>query len=161
MKNIKLLLAILLLVFSTNSILAQFGQDNGFGGQGMGGGMGGGRMNQMNQGIPQTPSKPEEESEKSKKERLDKTVNKLKTELTLDELQVYAVQGVISENMKKQAALFKKEISDDEKIQELQALSETTDRKINEFLNKEQKKKYIEITAERKEKMQEMMDKRR
>ena len=161
MKNLKIILAILMFLFSINSITAQFG-NQGYGGGGYGGqGMGGGRMNQMNHQIPQTPDKPAEESEKSRKERLDKIVNKLKTDLTLDELQLYAVQSVISESMKKQTALFKKESAESEKITEMQTLSESTDRKICEFLNKDQKKKYNEMTADRKEKMQELIDKRR
>jgi hypothetical protein len=160
MKNLKTILIIIILIFSINSTYAQYGNSGyggGYGNQGYGqGGYGGGRMNQMSQ---DTHSKPEVESEKSKKERLDKVVTKLKTDLTLDELQVFAVQGVLVDSMKKQELLFKKEEGQEEKIIEIQALSETTDRKILEFLNKDQKKKYIEMTADRKEKMQEMIDK--
>ena len=161
MKNLKQLFSIFILLFLMNNVSAQFG-NQGMGGGAFGGqGMGGGRINQQQNQIPQTPSKPEEESEKSKKERLDKIVAKLKTDLTLDDLQVFAVQGVVGESMKKQAALFKKEMPENDKIAEMQALSETTDRKVSEFLNKEQKKKYNEMTAERKEKLQELMERRR
>jgi hypothetical protein len=37
----------------------------------------------------------------------------------------------------------KEEVSQDTKIKNIQALSETTDRRITELLNKEQKEKYI------------------
>lgn len=160
MKNLKKLLAVLIILFSINTLTAQFG-NQGYGGGYGGQGMGGSRMNQMHNQIPQTPDKPAEESEKSKKERLDKIVNKLKVDLTLDDLQVYAVQVVIADSMKKQALLYKKESPENEKIIEIQALSENTDRKICEFLNKEQKKKYVVMTADRNEKMQELIDKRR
>lgn len=155
MKNIKTILSILFLIFSINTISAQFG-NQGIGNQG---GYGNNRMSQMNNNIPQN-DKPAEESEKSKKERLDKVVEKLTKDLTLDELQVYGVRAVVEDSMKKQAAIFKKEKSQDEKIEDLQALAESTDRKIVEFLNKEQKLKYNEMNAERKEKLQELSDKR-
>lgn len=156
MIHIKSIFAILLVTFCINNTVAQFGND-GYGNQG---GFGNNRMSQMNQNIPQD-NKPEEESEKSKLERLNKIIEKLKTDLKLDELQVYAVKNVLEDSMKKQAAIVKNEKSQDEKIEEFQALSESTDRKISEFLNKTQKLKYVEMNAERKEKIQEMIDRRR
>ena len=158
MRNLKTLLSILLLIFSINTISAQYGNGGYGGGYGNQGGYGNNRMSQMSHNIPQN-DKPEEESEKSKKERLEKIVEKLKTELILDELQVYAVRTVVEESMKKQAVLFKKEKSQDEKIADFQALSESTDRKILEFLNKDQKIKYTAMNADRKEKLQELSDK--
>ena len=158
MKNLKIFLSLLLLIFSINNISAQFGNNGGFGGQQNGRGQGGG-FEQIGQG--QRDDKPTEESEKSKKERLEKEVEKMKIELKLDELQLIGVQIVLAENQKKQIILFKKEISQDEKILELIALSETTDRKINEFLNKDQKIKYKDFTADRKAKLQELADRQR
>lgn len=158
MKNLKIFLSLLLLIFSINNISAQFGNNGGFGGQQNGRGQGGG-LEQIGQG--QRDDKPTEESEKSKKERLEKEVEKMKIELKLDELQLIGVQIVLAENQKKQIILFKKEISQDEKILELIALSETTDRKINEFLNKDQKIKYKDFTADRKAKLQELADRQR
>lgn len=158
MKNFKRLLSILLLIFSINTTLAQFGQGGqggGFGGQQNGRGQGGG-FDQIGQG--QRDDKPSEESEKSKKERLDKEVAKIKEELKLDELQIIGVQMVLADNQKKQAILFKKEIPQDEKIIEIVALSESTDRKIIEFLSKDQKSKYKDLTADRKAKMQELLE---
>ncbi len=157
MKNLKTLLAILLLIFSTNTITAQFGQGGqggGFGQNGRGQSQGG--FDQIGSG--QRDTTPTEESDKSKKERLDKEVANIKEELKLDELQVIVVQNILAENQKKQIILFKKEIPQDEKITEIVALSESTDRKIIEFLNKDQKIKYKEITADRKAKMQELLD---
>lgn len=160
MKKLNVFFLVLIMSFSVNSIFAQFGNNMNGGGYGNQGGMGGSRMGQMNHNIPQN-DKPEEESDKSKKERLDKAVLKLKTDLTLDELQVYAVKAVVEDSMKKQTALFKKEGSEIEKLEEFQALSESTDRKILEFLNKEQKAKYIEQNSTKKEKIQELLDRRR
>ncbi len=160
MKNLKTLLAILVLIFSINTTFAQFGQGGQGGGFGQQNGRGqGGGFDQIGQG--QRDNTPTEESEKSKKERLDKEVAKIKTELKLDELQVIGVQMVLADNQKKQTLLFKKEIPESDKVTELIALSENTDRKINEFLNKEQKMKYKDLTADRKAKMQELADRQR
>lgn len=155
MKNIKLFFTILILTFSINNMFAQFGQQGGgFGQNGVNRGSQGGFDN-----IGQsTPDKPSEMSEKEKKQNVDKVMDNLKKELKLDELQVIGIQSVIYQNVTKQNALFKKEISQDEKIIEMQGLSDTTDRKIIEFLNKDQKTKYKEMTLERKEKLQELVD---
>ena len=145
------------LSFSLNSVSAQFGQGGQGGGFGQNGrGQSGGGFDQIGSG--QRDNTPTEESDKSKKERLDKEVAKIKDELKLDELQVIVVQNILAENQKKQIILFKKEIPQDEKIAEIVALSESTDRKIMEFLNKDQKIKYKDLTADRKAKMQELMD---
>ena len=162
MKKIQFLIAVAIFLFAASNVSAQFG------GQGMGGGMNnqggygqGGRISNLaSNSIPQD-TKPAEESDKSKKERLDVEVNKLKTDLKLDELQIIVVRNVLADNQKKQIALFKKEIAESEKITEYIALTENTDRKIKEFLNAEQKLKYVELTADRKEKMQELADKQR
>ncbi len=157
MKNLKTFLALLALIFSANTINAQFGQGGQGGGFGQNGrGQSGGGFDQIGSG--QRDNTPTEESDKSKKERLDKEVAKMKDELKLDELQVIVVQNILAENQKKQIILFKKEIPQDEKIAEIVALSESTDRKIIEFLNKEQKTKYKDLTADRKAKMQELLD---
>lgn len=153
MKSIKLFCTIF--IFSINNMFAQFGQQGGgFGQNGVNRGSQGGFDN-----IGQsTQDKPTEMTEKEKKQNVDKVMENLKKELKLDELQVIGVQSVIYQNVTKQNALFKKEISQDEKIIEMQGLSDTTDRKIIEFLNKDQKIKYKEMTLERKEKLQELVD---
>ncbi len=157
MKNIKIIFTILVVVFSIENLSAQFGQQQGggFGQSGNNRGQGGGFDNNI---VPQSPEKAPEMSEKEKKQNVDKVMENLKKELKLDELQVIGVQSVIYQNVTKQNALFKKEISQDEKIIEMQGLSDTTDRKIIEFLNKDQKTKYKEMTLERKEKLQELVD---
>ena len=158
MKNLKPIIVFAFLIFSVLKTNAQFGQNGGFG-QNQRGGQGQSGFDQISQGT--RDNKPPEESEKSKKERLDKEVAKMKTELNLDELQVIVIQNTLSENQKKQILLFKKETPENEKIAELIALTESTDRKILEFLNKEQKIKYKDLTADRKAKLQELSDRQR
>ena len=131
---------IFVLLFS-NIAFGQFGNQNGFGGQG---GYGNGRNGQSSMNLPDENRGPSaEETEKSKKERFDFIINKLKTEIELDELQVIAVSNIITASIKSQGILMKQEIDQAQKVKDLQALSETTDRKIMEMLNKTQKEKYL------------------
>ncbi len=157
MFKIKSLVSIFIIIFSINNVVAQFGQQgSGFGQNGVNRGSQGGFDNI---GQPSTPDKPSEMTEKEKKQAVDKILVNLKKELTLDELQVIGVQNVLYVNVTKQDKLFKKEISQEEKIIEMQGISDNTDRKIIEFLNKTQKVKYLELSADRKAKLQEMVDK--
>ncbi len=160
MKPIQIIILTSIVFLSINSISAQnyggYPNQNGYGGQGYGSNRGMGGVNgSMSHGM-NTQRPPEVESEKSKKERFDKMMDKFKTELTLDELQMYAISDVMSTSVKKQDAIIKKEEGQDEKIEELKALSETTDRKINEFLNKDQKEKYKKLIDEKKERIEKM-----
>jgi hypothetical protein len=87
-------------------------------------------------------SRPETVKERPIEETVKKIVDKLKIQLTLDELQEIAISNLITENMKKQNAVMKKEDSNDDKTSELKAISEKTDLEIMILLNKSQKATY-------------------
>jgi hypothetical protein len=129
----------------SNISFSQFGQQGGYGQQQGGYGQsnprfGGGQSN-MN-GIPASDNNRDSESEKSKKDRFDKIMEKLKKELTLDDLQFFAVSGVIKDSFKKQEVIMKKEISEEEKKEEIKGITEISNTKVLEFLNKDQKVKF-------------------
>ncbi len=65
-------------------------------------------------------------------------------------LQEIAIANVITESIRSQAILMKDKSGQEQKIEEIKALSETTDRKINEFLNADQKVKYKALNEESK-----------
>lgn len=89
------------------------------------------------------PSKPSPEAiEKERTERIEKFVAKLKTDLTLDELQVIAIRNEITSNSKNIDIVLKKETSEEEKTNEVKALMDKSEMVINSYLNKEQKEKY-------------------
>jgi len=117
-------------------------------GSNYGGGYGGSRNN----GIPQTKdSKPTpEEIEKERNAKIDKIMERLKTELTLDDLQFIAIRNEIITNSKSTDILMKKnEISEEDKAKELKALQEKTEKTIISYLNKTQKDKYQLLKEER------------
>ena len=138
MKTIQALFVFTFIVASSTAVSAQYG-NNGYGGGGYGNGGYGrsGGMSQMNQSRDQ--DKPREIPAEV---TVAKIMEKLKPELNLDALQEIAVSNVLIESIKTQTALLKSKSSDEDKIKEFQALTETTDRKVNEFLNDEQKEKY-------------------
>jgi|GEM_PF-1943781 hypothetical protein len=152
MKSIKII-SILILLFSMQTINAQFGQggygQGGYGQGGMGqGGMGqggfGGNPNMQNQQRSQ-PKEPAIE------EITKKIVNRLNEQLKLDELQIIAVSNIVTENVKKQNAILKKEEGgNEEKVNELKAISEKMDLDIMILLNKDQKAKYKLLTEDNK-----------
>jgi hypothetical protein len=127
MKTSKIIISSVLL-FSMQVLMAQFGQ-GGYSGNQMGNRMG-------NQSMPETVK------ERPIEETVTKIVERLKIQLSLDELQVIAISNLITENMKKQNAILKKEGSNDDKTSELKAASEKTDLDILILLNKDQKAKY-------------------
>lgn len=133
MKTSNLILACSFVLFSINSLHAQFG-NNGFG-NGMN--RQNNSMNQMSQPTPD--EKPEEVP-------VEKTVafimERMKTEVNLDELQVIAISNVLKESIIEQGRLLKQKYSQEDQIKNFEALSEITDRKILAFLNKDQKEKY-------------------
>ncbi len=120
--------AIATLSFSTVS--AQYGYGNSFGRQSQMG------MSQMNQ----TPSKPKEIPVE---ETVEKIMEKLKPELNLDALQEIAIANVYTDMVKSQGAIMKNDkMSQEEKSNEIKVLFEVNERKINEYLNEEQKEKF-------------------
>lgn len=134
MKNKFTLILIIALFFSGTSIFAQYGGYGGYGGYGsrMGamGGMG---------GMNQHPDKPKEIPVEV---TVSKIMEQLKPELQLDALQEIAVANILTESIKSQGAIMKQEISQDDKIKEIQTLSELTDSKIKQLLTQTQKEKY-------------------
>ena len=144
MKTIQILFVLTFMLLSIDTVSAQYGNNSyGGGGYGNNGYGGNGRMNQMNQGQSQ---------EKPKDIPVEVTVGKimvkLTPELTLDALQEIAISNVLKESIRSQGILLKAETGQEQKIKEIQALSETTDRKINEFLNEDQKIKYKALNEE-------------
>ena len=132
---------------SFNTAFAQYGYGNGYGGGygGYGNGMGMGR-NSMSQ-MDQTSSKPKEIPAEV---TVSKIMEKLKPELNLDELQTIAISNVYIDIIKSQTAIMKDEkLSQEEKSNEIKALFEVNERKVNEYLNEEQKQKYKTLKEER------------
>lgn len=140
------------ILLSITSVSAQYG-GNGYGGNGYGGyggnGYGGGGMNQMGSVMNQQ-SQPEKPKEIPADITAAKIVEEMKPALNLDELQAIAITNVLIESLNTQGRILKQDSTQDEQIKEFQALSESTDRKINQFLSKEQKEKYLVFKEERK-----------
>ena len=148
MKNKINLLVILFIVFSCNSLLAQYG---GYGGGygGYGGGYGG-RMGQMGGGMRGMSHEPSKPKEIPVEVTVSQIMEKIKPELKLDALQEIAVANILTESLKSQAAIIKQETNQDDKIKEIKTLSELNDAKIMQLLNSEQKEKYKAMQEEAK-----------
>lgn len=143
MKTIQLLFVIAVTLLSINTTTAQYGYGNGYGN-----GYGYGRDRSMSQMNQTTPDKPKEIPAEV---TAAKAMEKLKSELNLDALQEIAITNLLVDNIKSQTAIIKSEsTSQADKIKEIQAISEVTDRKIKEFLNEDQKVKYIALKEENK-----------
>ncbi len=67
----------------------------------------------------------------------------MKIALKLDELQTIAIANILTESIKEQGVLMKQNYSQEDQEKNFKALSEITDRKINQFLNPDQKEKYL------------------
>ncbi|WP_396158577.1 hypothetical protein [Flavobacterium sp.] len=150
MKKIKFFIIVLL--FSSYNILSQAFDPNA------------NRNGGVNRNIGRTytpPSQPSAyEIEKKKTEQLDKFMDKLKKELTLDELQTIAIRNEIDKNNRNIDIIVKKEISDDEKSKEITSMMERTDKTVNSYLNKEQKEKYKILIEDSKPKKKEKKQKK-
>jgi len=155
MKTIQTVLVSAFVLLSLNTISEQYG-NNGYGGGGYGGSN---RMGQMNRGMSQ-PTHTEAKKEVPVEDIVNKIMARLKTELTLDELQVIAISNIMTDAVKSQESLRKKESSQDDKMTETKALSEATDLKIMYLLYKEQKVKYKVLVDERNKTMDAMSDRR-
>jgi hypothetical protein len=139
----KTFLASVFVLLSISTISAQYGNNsygnNSYGGNGYGNN---GGMNQRSQ--------PEKPKEIPPEETAAKVMEEMKPALNLDVLQEIAISNVLVESLNAQGRILKQEISQDEKIKNFQILSENTDRKIMDFLNKDQKEKYLVFKEERK-----------
>ena len=147
MKSIKIITSLILL-FTIQSLVAQYGQggygQGGMGQRGMGGGMG---QDGMGSGMGGNPNMQNQQRSQPKEPAIEETVKKVmdrfNEQLKLDELQVIAVSNIITECIKKQNAILKKEEGgNEEKVNELKAISEKMDLDILILLNKDQKAKY-------------------
>lgn len=149
MKTITLYIASLILLISINTVSAQYG-NNGYGGGGYGGN-GYGSNNRMNQmGGMNQRSEPEKPKEIPNEEIVAKFMEEVKPALSLDELQHIAISNVVLESVNAQGRILKLNLTQEEQMKEFQLLSENTDKKINNYLNKDQKDKYLAFKEDRK-----------
>jgi hypothetical protein len=152
MKPIQSLLLLVFALLSFSSVSAQYGNgyNNGYGNNGYGGRGGGMGMDRsMMQGPQSSPSKPKEVPVE---ETAAKIVEQMKPEVNLDELQAIAITNVLADSMREQGVLLKNESSSqDQKIEQINALREVTNKKINAFLNPGQIEKYTAFMANFKE----------
>ena len=142
MNKTQFIFVLTFILLSINTTFAQYGYGNGYGnGYGMGRNSMG--MSQMDQ----TPSKPKEIPVEV---TVGKIMEKLKPELNLDELQTIAIGNVYTDIIKSQTAIMKNEnLSQADKSNEIKALFEVNERKVNEYLNEEQKLKYKALKEDR------------
>jgi hypothetical protein len=151
MKPTHTLFLLVFTLFCFNSVSAQYGggYNNGYGGGGYGRGGGMGMDRSMMSGQQGTPSKPKEIPAE---ETAAKIVEQMKPEVNLDELQAIAIANVLADSMKEQGILLKNEgSSQDQKLEQINALRENTNKKIIAFLNKDQVEKFNTFMANFKE----------
>ena len=151
MKTTKTFLAsVFMLLSSITTISAQYGNggyggNSGYGGNGYGSGGGMNQMGGMNQ-----RSEPEKPKEIPAEITVAKVMEDMKPAIELDELQVIAISNVLIESLNTQGRILKQDSTQDEQMKDFQALSENTDRQIMNFLNKDQKEKYLAFKEDRK-----------
>lgn len=132
MKAIQKIITSLFVLFSISTISAQYGNSYGNNGYGVN------RIGQMNQ--ENEPEKPKEIPVEAK---VSKIMDRMTPELNLDELQVIAISNILKESIDSQGRVLKQETNQEEQTNNFKIISENTDRKILELLNKEQKEKFI------------------
>jgi hypothetical protein len=144
MKAITTLVGILIILISGPNAAAQFG-NNGFGN-------GRNQMGAMNQmGSMSQPTEPEKPKEIPAEVIAAKYMEDMKPAVGLDELQVIAISNVLVESIHSQGRITKLNLPEETLINEYKALMETTDRKIINFLNKDQKEKYLTFKEQAKQ----------
>jgi hypothetical protein len=152
MKPTHTLFILVFTILCFNSVSAQYGNgyNNGYGGgsgYGRSGGMGMDRS--MMAGQQSTPSKPKEIPAE---ETAAKIVEQMKPEVKLDDLQAIAITNVLADSVREQGILLKnEESSQDQKIEQMTALRESTTKKITAFLNPDQIEKYTHFMENFKE----------
>jgi hypothetical protein len=148
MKLIPKIVVNLFILFSFNIAFAQYGNGYGNNGYGNDAGYGNNRMNQTSQ-MDQ-----ESQHESEKAIPVEVTVAKIMAEMTpeinLDELQQIAISNVLKESLNNQGRILKQSSNQEDQLENFKILAETTDRKILEFLNKDQKEKYLIFKEESK-----------
>jgi len=151
MKPTQTLLILVFSLFCFNSVSAQYGNgyNNGYGGNGYGRGNGMGMDRSMMAGPQSSPSKPKEIPAE---ETAAKIVEQMRPEVKLDELQAIAITNVLADSMKEQGILLKNESSSqDQKMEQITALRESTNKRITAFLNPDQVEKYTAFMTNFKE----------
>jgi hypothetical protein len=139
MKKIEKIIIGTFLLFFSQITFAQYG-NGGYGSNGNPYG----NNSQRGQDFPADKPKPV-----PVEETVSKVMVKIKEALNLDALQEIAISNLITDNLKAQGVVMKREgVSDEDKMKDLQVLAETTDRKVKEFLNPDQKEKYIVFCEE-------------
>lgn len=128
-----------------NAVHAQYG----YGNRGMYGGGMNNSMGSMN-GMSSPRSKSAEEIEKERVKNIDKSMSKMTQDYKLDELQTVVIRKEFDTYSKNVNAVYKREISEEDKVQEIEIISERTDKNIMSFLNDEQKAKFKKSIEERK-----------
>ena len=113
-----------------------------------------------------SPSKPStEDIEEAKSKKIDAIMAKLKTDLSLDELQFIAIKNEIVASNSSIEIVMKKEKSEEDKSNDIKAINEKTDKTINSYLNADQKVKYLKrkedkaLNKDEKKKKREKKDK--
>lgn len=143
MNKTQFIFILALILISFNTSFAQYGYGNGYGNSYGGYGMGRNSMSQMDQADAKPKEIPAEVT-------VGKIMEKLKPELNLDELQTIAIANVYTDIIKSQTAIMKDEkLSQQQKSDEIKALFEVNERKVNEYLNEEQRQKYKALKEER------------
>lgn len=99
----------------------------------------------LGRGYTKPPTPDAAEINENKAKQLDRFMDQLKKELSLDELQTIAIRNEVSNNNKNVEILLKKETSEEEKSKEIKAMMDRTEVIVNSYLNKEQKVKYKEL----------------
>lgn len=157
MKPTQSLFLLVFTLFCFNFASAQYGNgyNNGYGGGGYGNGSGYGRGSGMGMdrsmmsGPQPNTSKPKETPPE---ETAAKIVEQMKPVVNLDELQAIAIANVFTDSMREQGILLKNESSSqDQKIEQIKALRESTTKKITAFLNPDQIEKYTAFMSDFKE----------
>ena len=140
MKVIQSTLIVLFVLFFSNVVSAQYG-NNGYN-NGYGGNYGSNRR--VNSGMDQSMSQ-QKPKEIPVEVTVAKIMERIQPELNLDELQIIAISNILNENIRTQGMLIKAEVSQEAKMENIKVLTEVTDRKIMELLNADQKAKYIAL----------------
>jgi len=142
------------ILFCSTSV-AQYGNGGMYGGRGMNSGMN--RMgnqqsiqNTNNYGRDKSP----EDIEKERTENLNKSIDKVIKDLDLDDLQAIVIRKEMEACAKSIYAVTKSESSNEDKLKEIDAINEKTDRTINTYLNPNQKIKYKKYSEDRIERME-------
>lgn len=113
-------------------------------------------LNQNNTMPNSSPAQPSAaDIEKSRNERIEGYMVKLKTALTLDDLQYIAIKNDIIAASKRMDIVMKSSNSEEDKAEEVRATQEKTEKNINSYLNAEQREKYKLFLEEKNSKKKE------